>query len=111
MALAADYILVLVTASDQREAEKIARGLLEEKLAACVNIMSGVSSFFWWQGALDRAEESVLLIKSRRECFEKIAARVKELHSYELPEIIALPLTAGHTEYLRWIDESVRKSE
>ncbi|MDP2652983.1 MAG: divalent-cation tolerance protein CutA [Candidatus Omnitrophota bacterium] len=102
-----DHIVVLVTAKDAQEARKIGTALLEQKLAACVNIVPGVESLFWWQGKLDQAAEVMLVIKSRKDLFEKIVATVKALHSYEVPEVIALPVAAGHQDYLRWLDESV----
>lgn len=105
------YIVVFATAASRQEAQTIARALIDEQLAACVNISGGLHSFFRWKGAVDEAQESLLVIKSRRELFEKIAGRIRQLHSYDCPEIIALPVLAGQREYLDWIDESVRKPE
>jgi len=104
------YIVVLVTSSSRQEAEKIAYGLLEKKLAACVNIIDKISSFFWWDAKIDRAEEVLLIIKSKKTKLNQIIKTVKSLHSYEVPEIIALPLIAGHRPYLEWINESVRNT-
>jgi len=100
------YIVVLVTASSKEEAQKIARGLLEEKLAACVNIIDGLESHFWWQGKIDSAKEALLVIKTKKELFNKLAKKVKSLHSYSVPEIIALSIVTGNTEYLKWINDS-----
>ena len=100
------YIVVLVTAGSKEEAQKIARGLLEEKLAACVNIIDGVESHFWWQGKIDIVKEALLVIKTKKELFNKLAKKVKSLHSYSVPEIIALPIVTGNTEYLNWINDS-----
>lgn len=100
------YLIVFVTASSKEEAQKIAQGLLREKLAACVNIVENVDSHFWWQGKLDRAKEVFLIIKTRKSLFHKLAKKVKYLHSYEVPEIIALPIIAGNKQYLDWIDDS-----
>ncbi|MDO8747602.1 MAG: divalent-cation tolerance protein CutA [Candidatus Omnitrophota bacterium] len=102
------YIVVFITASSKEEARKIARGLLEEKLAACVNILPGLESHFWWQGKIDSAKEALLVIKTKKELFNKLAKKVKSLHSYSVPEIIALPIVAGNTEYLNWINDSTR---
>ena len=102
-------IVVFVTASGKIEADKIAEKLIEEKLAACVNIISGVDSVFWWENRIDRASEVLLVIKSSKDKFAKIAETVKALHSYEVPEIIALPITDGYKPYLDWINESIRK--
>ena len=100
------YIVVFITAGSKEEAQKIARGLLEEKLAACVNIIDGVESHFWWQGKIDSAKEALLVIKTKKELFNKLAKKVKSLHSYSVPEIIALPIVTGNTEYLNWINDS-----
>jgi periplasmic divalent cation tolerance protein len=102
------HIVVLVTCANKEEAQKISRALVENKLAACVNILSGVESSFWWEGKVDSAQEFLLVAKSRGELFEKISGLVKSLHSYEVPEIIALPVTDGHKPYLKWIDDSLR---
>ena len=100
------HIVVLVTAGSKEEAQKIARGLLEEKLAACVNIIDGVESHFWWQGKIDIVKEALLVIKTKKELFNKLAKKVKSLHSYTVPEIIALPIIAGNKGYLNWINDS-----
>lgn len=102
------HLVVFVSAGSKEEAEKIASGLLKEKLCACVNIVKGVDSHFWWQGKLDKAKESLLIIKTRKSLFARLAKKVKSLHSYEVPEIIAFSIIAGHKPYLDWIDESTR---
>lgn len=104
------YIVLFVTASNRQEAEKIANKLIEGKLAACVNIIDNISSMFWWQGKVDRAKEVLLVIKSKKSKLPQIIKRVQPLHSYEVPEIIALPIIGGEKKYLRWIDESVGES-
>ena len=102
------FIVVLVTASSKEEANKIARGLLEEKLAACVNILAGLESRFWWQGKIDSAQEVLLVIKTRKTLFNKLAKKVKSLHSYTVPEIIALPIISGNKAYLDWINDCTK---
>lgn len=102
------HIVVLVTASSKEEANKIARGLLEEKLAACVNIVEGLESRFWWQGKIDSAKEALLIIKTRKALFNKLAKKVKSLHSYTVPEIIALPIISGSKAYLDWINDCTK---
>ena len=97
------YILVLVTTSSKQEAEKIAQNLLEAKLIACANIIGPVSSHFHWDGKVEQAEEFLVLMKSRSDLFEKISETVGKLHSYEVPEIIALPIVAGSKAYLDWL--------
>ncbi len=102
------YIIILITAKDKKEADKIAQALIKNKLAACVNILPGVQSLFWWQGKVDQAKEALLVVKSRKEKFAKIAKLVKSVHSYDVPEIIAIPIVSGFKPYLNWIDESIR---
>lgn len=102
------YIIILVTAGNKKEAQGIARSLINSKLAACVNIVDKVDSLFFWEGKIDRAKEYLLIIKSKKEKLTKITKLVKSLHSYKVPEIIALPIIAGDKPYLRWIDASLR---
>jgi periplasmic divalent cation tolerance protein len=102
------HIVIFVTAANKKEAKKIAQSLLKQKLAACVNIAGKIDSFFWWKGSPDKASEVLLLIKSRKDKFKQIVRAVRKAHSYQVPEIIALPIIAGDKEYLRWIDATVR---
>ena len=102
-----DYTLIMVTASSREEAEKIATTLLERKLIACANILGPVSSRFWWQGKIDSAEEYVIFMRTKRELFDQVVDNVKQLHSYEVPEIIALPIVEGAKPYLEWISSSL----
>ena len=97
------YCVVLITASSRKEGEKIASALVKEKIAACVSIVSPVTSVFSWKGRLCKEREALLVIKTRRALFPRLATRVKALHSYEVPEIIALPIEAGWPEYLKWV--------
>lgn len=101
------YIVILITTKDKKEAEKIAQGLLKDKLIACANIITGVQSLFWWQGKIDKAQEVLMILKTKKNLFKKVSAKVKSLHSYQTPEIIALPIVAGSEDYLKWIDSSV----
>lgn len=101
------YIVVLVTAKDKAEGQKIADKLIQEKLAACVNIIEGVTSLFWWEGKVDQASEVLLIIKTQKTLFKKLEKAVKSAHSYTVPEIIALPVVAGNTDYLKWIKKTV----
>jgi periplasmic divalent cation tolerance protein len=98
----------MVTTANKEEAEKIAQCLLNEKLVACINIFGPVSSLFWWRGKIERAEEYILLMKSHLKLFEKLAERIKALHSYEVPEIIALPIVRGYKAYMEWLDINLR---
>lgn len=100
-------VVVLITAKDKREADRIARALVKNRLAACVNIIAGLRSIFRWQGKLEEAKETLLLVKSRKEKFAKIVELVKAMHSYEVPEIIAIPIAEGFKPYLDWINASI----
>jgi len=102
------YIIIFVTASSKKEARKIAGSLIKHKLAACVNIVDKIDSVFFWESKVDKAKESLLIIKSKKEKMPKIIKLVKSTHSYKVPEIIALPIISGDKAYLRWIDASVR---
>ncbi len=101
-------ILVIVSAANKKEAKAIAQAAIKKKLAACANILEGVHSLFWWQGKVDSAGEVMVLFKTKRSLFERLRTMIKAAHSYDVPEIIALPIVAGDKEYLRWIGESVR---
>jgi periplasmic divalent cation tolerance protein len=104
-----DFIIVLVTTADKEEAEKISQALLNEKLIACANIVSPVASCFLWQGKIDKAEECLVVMKSRKDLFGELARRVKALHSYEVPEVLALPIVEGSVDYLAWIGNVLKK--
>ena len=99
-----DSIIVLITAGSEEEAHKIAELLTGEKKAACVNIVPGINSLFWWEGKIDSARESLLLVKTKASLFPEIVELVKGTHSYEVPEIIALPIVAGSEDYLKWLN-------
>lgn len=103
------YIVIFVTASSDAEAGKIAGLLLEQKKAACVNIVSGAGSSFWWRGKINSATESLLIIKTRASVLKKIIELVRTVHSYEIPEIIAMPIIGGNDDYLKWIDTEVKE--
>ncbi len=102
------FAVVLVTCSSAKESEKLARGILQERLAACVNAVGMVTSYFWWKGKIDRGEEVLLIIKTRRSAFAALKEYVKQHHSYEVPEVILLSIDEGHKPYLDWIGESMR---
>jgi periplasmic divalent cation tolerance protein len=103
-----DSIVVLITAGSEEEGHKIAKLLVKERKAACVNIVPGVHSLFRWKGKLDSARESLLLVKTKALLFPEIVELVKRTHSYEVPEIIALPIIGGSEEYLEWLDSACR---
>lgn len=95
--------MALVTCESTEQGEKIARGLLEKHLAACVNIVPGAKSLYWWQGKIDESAECVLIIKTREELFGALTAEVKRLHSYTVPEVIGFRIEGGNPDYLRWL--------
>jgi periplasmic divalent cation tolerance protein len=99
-------IAILCTTPDIASAERIAGALVEEKLAACVNLVPGLSSVFRWEGKVQREPEVLLLIKTQRTRFDAVAARVKALHPYTVPELIALPIDASTPDYLAWLIEN-----
>lgn len=102
------HIVVFITAPSREEADKVSRELLNKKLAACVNIVAGMDSLFWWKAKIDRAREVLLIVKSKKSKLGKIIKTVKSNHSYDVPEIIALPVIGGYKPYLDWVNESVR---
>jgi periplasmic divalent cation tolerance protein len=92
-----------VTAGSRDEALAIGRTVVQERLAACANVLDGMASIYWWQGALEEAGEAVLILKTRTELVERLTGRIRELHSYECPCVVALPIAAGSPHYLDWI--------
>jgi len=100
-------IVVFVTTDSQEEAQKIATRLLNQRKVACVNIVPRVDSLFWWQGKLDSARESLVIAKTKASLLPEVVSLVKDVHSYEVPEIIALPIIGGNEDYLNWIDSEV----
>jgi uncharacterized protein involved in tolerance to divalent cations len=101
------FITILTTTASPDEADRIADALVAEGLAACVQI-AAIRSRYIWKGQVERADEQLLLIKTRETLFEPVRARIRELHSYETPEIVALPIAAGDGEYLAWLAEAAR---
>jgi periplasmic divalent cation tolerance protein len=99
------YLVVFITTSSYEEARKIADALVDLKKAACVNIVPKVNSLFRWKGKIEDVEESLMVVKTRTELFPDIVSTVKSIHSYEVPEIIALPIVEGNPDYLSWLKE------
>lgn len=104
-------MIVLVTVGSESEAETIAKTLLDERLAACVNVGGPLRSLYRWQGRTADDREWQLVIKTRASLFDSLAARVQTLHSYELPEIIGLPVSAGSPAYVRWLQDGTRSED
>jgi periplasmic divalent cation tolerance protein len=103
-----EQIVILSTCASESEAEALARTLLDRRLAACVNVLPRIRSFYHWKGAVEASEECMLLIKSSRPLFAEVAAAVEKAHSYELPEVVALPIVAGSVNYLTWLSSNLR---
>jgi periplasmic divalent cation tolerance protein len=99
------YIIVFVTAASEEEAALIGKALVGERLAACVNIIPSIRSIYRWQSRIEDSQEVLLIIKTKSILFENLKKRVKELHSYSVPEIIALPLVDGDEQYLNWLSQ------
>ena len=104
-----DKIVVLSTCASAEEAERIARGVVEKRLAACVNILPGVRSIYHWKGAVEDSPEILIVMKSTRELFGRLSAEIAHMHSYEVPEAIASPVVDGAESYLDWMDRELGK--
>ena len=106
-----DKIVVLSTCATKKDAEKLARALLEERLAACVTVIPRTRSFYRWKGAIEVADEFLLVIKSSRELFAAISSALEKIHPSEVPEVLALPVVEGAANYLNWLQANVREGE
>ena len=104
-----DFVVVLVTAESADEAAGIGRTLVEERLAACANVVGPIRSIYRWKGAIEDAEEHLILLKARAADVAALEVRVRELHSYETPEVLALPVRAGSVAYLEWLAAATRR--
>ena len=102
------YLVVLSTFPKKKDAERVAEGLIEKRLAACCNLIPGLSSFFIWEGKKERAKEFLLLIKIDRRSLQKVHTFLKRHHPYQVPELIGLPITAGDASYLSWLEKASR---
>ena len=105
----AGKIVVLITTGSMEEAHNVAQLLLNQRAVACINIIPRVDSVFWWEDKLDSAQESLIIAKTKASLLNEITKLVKSVHSYEVPEIIALPVTGGSEDYLNWIDSELEK--
>lgn len=105
-----EFIVVYVTVGSAAEGDRLAHALVEERLAACINRIGKVQSVYRWEGKVEQSEEELLIIKTRRELFSVLEKRVRELHSYAVPEIIALPILEGSRDYLQWLKDQVSET-
>lgn len=101
-------VVIFITTSTDEEAHKVAEALLEHRKAACVNIVPKVNSLFWWHDKIESSKESLVIIKTRESVLEDIIGLIKEIHSYDVPEIIALPIVGGNRDYLTWVKNEVQ---
>ena len=106
-----DQIVVLSTCASEQEAERLARMLVDRRLAACVSVVPGVQSFYRWQGAVESAAEWLLLAKSSRALFPALSSALEQEHSYDVPEVLALPVVAGAEKYLNWMLSNLRTED
>ncbi len=106
-----EFAIVMTTTDSRESAHKIARGLVELRIAACVNIVSGVESVYRWRGTVESSQELLLMIKTRIESFEQVRCALKELHHYEVPECVMVRIEQGSAEYLAWLGENVATDE
>ena len=102
------YALVYITTSGEEESKKIGKIVVEERLAGCVNIIPTIGSFYWWKGEIEEDNESILIAKTKVSNVENIIKRVKEIHSYENPAILAIPIINGSKDYLDYLDAEIR---
>lgn len=100
-----ENLVVFITASAEDEAVKIARAIVEARLVGCVNIVKGIRSIYSWQGKIEDEPEVLMIVKTQRNLFDSLLSKVKELHSYTVPEIIAIPIVEGSEDYLNWLNE------
>ena len=104
------YCIVFITASNAEEADRISSTLVKERLAACVNMAPRITSRYWWKEKIETANESLLIVKTKKSHLKKLIQKVKAVHSYTVPEVIAFPIMAGNPDYLDWIQESLPAS-
>jgi len=102
-----DKIVVFSTCGSEEQARRIARGLVESRLAACVQVTAGIRSIYQWQGKIEEEDEVLLVIKSRRDLFRRLEAALRKMHTYEVPEVVAIPVVEGSADYLRWLDREL----
>lgn len=106
-----DKIVVLSTCASAEEAERLARRVIDDRLAACVNVLSPVRSFYRWKGAVENSHEWLLVIKTMRDKFDALRAALESAHTYEVPEVIAIPIVEGSPNYLSWIERELQPAE
>ena len=104
-----EYVQVITVAGSREEAEKISQTVVEKRLAGCAQVLGPITSTYWWKGKIDKAEEWLCLIKSRSDLYEKLESTIRQVHSYEVPEILAMPIANGSRSYLDWLESELKK--
>lgn len=104
-----DYLQVFTTIGSREEAQQVAQALVEQRLAGCVQIVGPIHSIYWWQGEIETAEEYLCLIKAGSELYGELEAAIKEVHPYDTPEILAMPVADGNADYLQWLQEELKQ--
>lgn len=105
-----EHVQVITTTASREEAERIVRALLEKRLAACVQIIGPIASLYWWQQKIERSEEWLCLAKTESRLFAQVEETIRALHSYEVPEILAIPIVKGNSSYLQWLSEQLHQT-
>lgn len=105
----AEYIQVITTTGSKEEAEKISQAVVEKRLAGCAQVLGPIVSTYWWKGKIEKAEEWLCLIKSRTDLYQELESLIREVHSYEVPEILAMPIAKGSKSYLDWLRSELKK--
>ncbi|MGB9722187.1 MAG: divalent-cation tolerance protein CutA [bacterium] len=105
-----EHIQVFTTVEKREDAEKIAKAVIEKRLAGCVQVLGPIKSIYWWKGNIETAEEWLCIMKSKKRLYSNLEKAIKEIHSYETPEIIAVPIIAGYEGYLKWLDKETNGS-
>ena len=103
------YVVVFVTAPSKKQARKIACEIVKERLAACASIIEGIESTYWWQGKIEKANETLIIMKTKSTLAKKLIKKVRALHSYVVPEIICVPIIDGNPEYLKWVEKETMR--
>jgi periplasmic divalent cation tolerance protein len=104
-----EYIQIFTTTENKEDAEKIAKSLIEKRLAGCIQIIGPISSIYWWKNKIETSQEWLCIIKSKKKLYEEIEKSIKEIHPYEIPEIIAMQIISGSKDYLKWLDNELKK--
>jgi len=104
-----DYVQVVTAVGNEEEAEKISQMVVEKRLAGCAQVIGPITSFYWWKGKIERAEEWLCFIKSRADLYQELESTIRQVHSYENPEVLAIPIINGSKRYFAWLESELKK--